>query len=225
MPASAINVDEEARLVTIDYSQVRGWFEASRELVHITRAGNVVVKPPWEQYESSTDEVVVEIDPGEAFGSGLHETTQVCLKTLQEHLVAGQSVIDFGTGSGVLAIAAAKLGASKVTALDINPNSVEVALANVVRNGIDGVVEVFHADDLPANLSADLVVANVTRVTILSHSRALTDLTRAGGKLIVSGFTTAQAAEMEDCLCKEGFSIDSNMQQGDWLAIIAIKPQ
>lgn len=225
VPASAITVDEEARVVTIDYSQVRGWFEASRQFMHITRAGRIVVKPPWEQYEASGDELVVEIDPGAAFGSGLHETTQVCLNALQAQLSGDESVIDFGTGSGILAIAAAKLGASRVTAIDINRDSVEVARANVLRNGAEDVVEVFHTDQLPVGIRADLVAANITCTTIRETSDTLAELTQAGGKLIASGFGTAQVADVEDCLTRAGFEIDSSMNQDDWLAVIAIRSQ
>lgn len=224
VPASAIQVDEEAHVVTIDYSQVRGWFEATREIVHTVHAGRVVVKPPWEHYQPAADEVVVEIDPGTAFGSGLHETTQVCLRALQEYLAPGESVVDFGTGSGVLAITAAKLGARRVTALDVNPDSVEVARGNVVRNGSEGVVEVLHSEDLPAGLSADLVVANVTRDTILQESHVLSALTKPGGKMIVSGFGGAQLADVQACLIREGLEVESKMNRGDWLAVVAIQP-
>lgn len=223
VPASALQVDDEKRVVTIDYSQVRGWFEASRECVHATRAGRIVVTPPWEDYEASADDLVVQIDPGAAFGSGLHETTQVCLQALQKHLQPKESVVDFGTGSGILAIAAAELGASRVIALDINPGAIEVARANVVLNGVQDMVEVFHADDLPAGTDADLVIANITRVTILETSQTLAQLTKSGGKLIVSGFGTAQLADVEDCLSEAGFKIDSSMSRGDWLAVTAIK--
>lgn len=209
VPASALHVDEEAQVVTIDYSQVRDWFDASRQFVHTTRVGTrIVIKPPWEGYQATADDIVLEIDPGAVFGSGLHETTQVVLRALEEHLKPADSVVDFGTGSGVLAIAAAKLGASRVIAFDINPASVEVAKANVVGNAVEDVVEVFHADDLSfADCKSDLVVANVTRITILENSKAFAQLSKIGGKLIVSGFGAAQAADVEECLSEECFEV------------------
>lgn len=225
VPASALHVDEEARLVTVDYSQVRGWFEATRQFVHSTRVGDrLVVKPPWEQYEPSADDIVVEIEPGGVFGSGLHETTQVSLQALEKHLQPGGSVIDFGTGSGVLAIAAAKLGASRVIAFDISPEAVETARANVLRNGIENLIEVFHAEDSSfIESEADLVIANVTQPVIVGNSQAFAKLLKTGGRLIVAGVCSAHAGLIEESLHNAGFEVDDRLAQGDWIAIAATK--
>lgn len=225
VPASALEVDEEARIVTVDYSQVRGWFEASREFVHTIRVGNrLVVKPAWEQFQAAEGDVVVEIDPGGAFGSGLHETTQACLLALEKHLRAGESVVDFGTGSGVLAIAAARLGASRVIAFDIEELAVEIARENAERNGVRDIVSVCCAKD-PSFIDSesDCVVANVTQPVLTSNSREIARLLKDGGRLIAAGVGARRAVAVEEALSSAGFEIYDRLLQGDWVAMVATK--
>src|SRR5512136_182925 len=112
------------------------WANAWKEHFHVTRIGRrFVIKPSWREYVAQAGDIVLELDPGMAFGTGLHPTTQMCLLALESHLRPGDQVLDLGTGSGILAIAAAKLGAAVCLAMDIDPVAVEVARANVAMNG------------------------------------------------------------------------------------------
>lgn len=226
VPESALDVDEINHVVTIDYSQVRGWLEASREVVHVLRAGErTVVKPPWEDYQPAEGEIVIEIDAGEVFGSGLHETTRLCLQALERHVTAGCKVVDFGTGSGILAIAAAKLGAEMVTAIDGDSEAAEVARANVVRNGVGELVEVMCLDRPAGDPgSADLVVANITADTILAHLEALAALAHQSGMLVLSGMTRRTFPRVEEVLIASGFGV-IRATDDEWVALVATREE
>jgi len=225
LPASALHIDEAACLITIDYTQVKGLLEASREAVHTIRVGeHVIVKPPWDECEEQPGDVVIEIDPGTAFGSGLHESTRLCLRALEKHLKPGVSAVDFGTGSGILAIAAAKLGAARVIAFDADENSIETARANVQRNCLEDTIEVHHALS-PAFIGSpvDLVIANITAETITAHLDAIAEALNTGGLLIASGMTILNAPGVEQSLPSAGFSMVEKLTDGQWVALMAIK--
>lgn len=223
LPASAIHVDEEACVVTIDYSQVKDRFEASRQIIRTVRAGDhFVVKPSWEEYEPQPGDIVIEIDPGTSFGSGLHESTRLCLQALEKHVKSGITAVDFGTGSGILAIAAAKIGVSHVTALDADQDAVEVARENVRRNGLEEVVKVRHANS-PASVGSqvDLVIANITAETISKNLDSIAGVLKSGGMLIASGMTHNNAHEVEQLLPSAEFRIAERITEGTWVAFIA----
>lgn len=225
LPASALRIDEAARLITIDYTQVKGLLEASREVVRTIRAGeHIVVRPPWDECEERPGDVVIEIDPGTAFGSGLHESTRLCLRALEMHLKPGVSAVDFGTGSGILAVAAAKLGASSVIAFDANEQSVETARANVQRNGLEDTIEVHHALS-PAIIGSpvDLVIANITAETISAHLDAICGALKTGGLLIASGMTNLNWQDVERLLPNAGFRMVEKLTDGQWVALMATK--
>jgi ribosomal protein L11 methyltransferase len=225
LPASALHIDEAAHLITIDYTQVKGLIEASREIVRTTRVGeHIVVKPPWDECEAQSGDIILEIDPGTAFGSGLHESTRLCLRALEKHLTPGVTAVDFGTGSGILAIAAAKLGAACVTAIEADESSVETARANVTRNGLEGTIEVHHALS-PAFIGSpvDLVIANITAETITAHLDAIAEALNTGGLLIASGMTISNVPGVEESLPDAGFSMVEKLTDGQWVALMAKK--
>lgn len=220
LPDSALDVDDRARVITVDYSQVRGWFE---EKIGLVRAGQrTVVKPPWENYEARLGEVVLEIDPGTAFGSGLHESTALCVEELERRVQPGHTVIDFGAGSGILAIAAALYGAARVIAIEADHDPVEVASENVRRNGLEQYVEVLFADSpKAAGCQVGLVVANVVPPTLVARAGELFDALGPGGVLIASGMATGQVDEVEKAFLKTGFSIVDRLTKPRWVALVA----
>jgi len=225
IPTSAMEIDQEARVITIDCAQVKDWLKASQDAIRTVRAGeHVVVKPPWEDFEPQTGDLVLEIDPGTSFGSGLHESTRLCLQALERYAKPGQVVVDFGTGTGILAIAAAKLGVSHVTAIEANPEAVEVARANVKRNGLESVIEVHHAlsPDFVCE-PVDLVIANITAETITAHLPALVRVLTTGGLLVASGMTKLNSPDVERLLPDAGFGIVEKLIEGRWVALMAIK--
>jgi len=225
LPASAFEIDEEAGVITVDYTQVRDLLETSRQVIRVIRVGDrLVIKPPWEDYEPAPHDVVVEIDPGTSFGSGLHQSTRLCLQALERHARPRMSVVDFGTGSGILAIAAARLGASLVIAVDADMEAVHVARDNVRRNGLEGVMEVHQADNLTFVRSpVDLVLANITAETIIRHSESLAGVTKPGRLLIASGMTNMNCGEAKDSLCGAGFDVFDTLCEGPWVALVATR--
>lgn len=192
----------------------------------------LVVKPSWEDYEAAPGEIVLELDPGMAFGTGTHATTSLCLRALEKRVRPGMKVIDVGTGSGILAIAAARLGADRVLALDLDPVAVSSARDNVKLGGLDHRIEVRESDLLQAVresrtadvLPADLIVANLLAEIVLSFVPDVVRALAPGGLYITSGIIARKADEVRDALVKAGFAVEAVDTEGDWVAITAVKP-
>lgn len=225
LPDSALDVDEEAQVITVDYSQVRGWFEESRQRIGVVHAGErAVVKPPWETYEPKPGEIVLEIDPGTAFGSGLHESTVLCVEELERRVRPGVSAIDFGTGSGILALCAARLGAARVTAIEADHESSEIARENMRRNGVDSIIRVLFADSpSAAGHQAGLVTANVVPKTLIAKAGELCAVLEPGGCLIASGMTLKQTDEVKQEFVGIGFEILDRPTRNRWVALVVTK--
>ncbi|MFB9280080.1 50S ribosomal protein L11 methyltransferase [Cohnella cellulosilytica] len=200
----------------------------------------LVIKPTWEEYEPKKEgELIIELDPGMAFGTGTHPTTKLCLKALESAIEGGERIIDVGTGSGVLAIGAMKLGAAKVLALDLDPVAVKCAQENVELNGYDKVIEVRRSDLLGVlNESeagareadgvkppADLVVANILAEIILLFIADVMDVLKPGGLYIASGIFKNKEEAVEAGLLAAGFEIVDVLRQEDWVAFVAGKPK
>ena len=214
------------------------WANAWKEHYHVLHLGRrTVIKPSWRAYDPQAGEVVVELDPGMAFGTGLHPTTRNCLLLLEEVLKPGDRVLDVGTGSGILAIAAAKLGAASVLALDISPVAVAAARTNAAANGVGDRVQVRLSTlegaggepfaPLPEGLEIigaeigtfDLVVANIIARVIGQIAPALVRATRVGGTLIASGIIAERRAEAELPLLAAGLSRPRTVIEGDWVTL------
>ncbi len=184
----------------------------------------VVIKPTWENYQARSGEIVIELDPGMAFGTGTHPTTIMSIKALEKHLQAGAEVIDVGTGSGVLAITAAKLGAGKVLAVDLDPLAVKVAGANIDANNVSSRVEV-----QPGNLllgverAVDLVVANIIADVIMDLSDQVWQRLKNEGLFIASGIIDDRRKEVKDYLCCRNFRVEEVFNQDGWVAMVARK--
>jgi len=214
------------------------WTEAWKEQYHRLHVGQrIVIVPAWEAYSPAPDQVVIRLEPGMAFGTGLHPTTRLCLETMEEWLVPGSTVLDVGTGSGVLAIAAVKLGAGPVLAIDADPVAVRVAAENVAANGTEGRVEVRHAslpggETVPLHFESDglallyegqydLVVINILAPVITGMAPALAARTRSGGRLIAAGLIEDQEQDVADALRSQGLSIVGRSQEKDWVCLAA----
>jgi ribosomal protein L11 methyltransferase len=223
VPDSAIEIDEAARVVTIDYGQVKGWLEEARTIPKALRVGErIVVRPPWEAYDATDGDVVIVIDAGPVFGSGLHETTVLCLEALEKYIRPGCLALDFGTGSGILAIAAAKLGASRVVAVEADPEAVQIARDNVARNGVEDAVTVFESLTPEVHATkVDVVTANIVPGTIISNLTPLSRVTADGAILIVSGLTTRTSLQVEEALPGAGFELVDKATKGEWVALAA----
>ncbi len=183
---------------------------------------HLVVKPTWEPFEPKPEDLVIEIDPGMAFGSGTHETTGMCLSLLDEMISGGEEIIDVGTGSGILAIGAALLGASRVLAVDIDPDAVRVAAENVRKNHVESVVSV-QQGDLLQQVSAvcDICVANIISDVIISFAAPLMAHIRPGGYFICSGIVSVRADEVAAALTAAGYEILRKVTRGEWTAFLS----
>ncbi|MCL2545349.1 MAG: 50S ribosomal protein L11 methyltransferase [Clostridia bacterium] len=201
------------------------WAEHWKRYYKPFRAGDrLVVKPSWEAYDPRPGDLVIEMDPGMAFGTGTHETTAMCLRMLERCVQPGCACLDVGCGTGILAIACALLGASKVTAVDIDPTAVTVAERNVRANGVAGTVRVRQGDLLkesPAGEAAGVLVANIIADVI----RALASPARAhiapGGVMICSGIIREREQDVLESLCAAGYTIAERFEQGEWVCLAA----
>ena len=157
----------------------------------------------------------LELDPGLAFGTGSHPTTRLCLRWLATHLAPGQSVLDYGCGSGILAIAAAKLGAARVTGTDVDPQAIEASRANAARNGVIGE---FSLPDALAPGQVDVVVANILANPLRLLAPALAARVRHGGAIVLSGILEAQAASVRGAY-RRWFKLDAWGTEDGWVAL------
>jgi ribosomal protein L11 methyltransferase len=207
-----------------DFRELRedDWANAWKKHYHVLRVGQrIVIKPPWQEHKPQPDEVVIELDPGMAFGTGLHPTTRMCLQALEEHLEPGARVLDLGTGSGILAIAAAKLGAGYVLALDNDPLAVKAARANVHSNGVQNLVAVEHGSLGKTTEEFELVLVNIlAKVIIGLAGQGLIDRVQPTGLMVLAGIIEEQEAEVTAALREHGLDIIERRQEKDWVTLI-----
>ncbi len=198
------------------------WANAWKEYYHVLHLGQrIVIKPSWRDYAPQPGEVVLELDPGMAFGTGLHPTTRLCLEALERYIRPGMRVLDVGTGSGILALAAARLGAASVLALDISSVAVEAAQANVRANGLEERITVrLGSLEESSNARYDLVVANIIARVIADLAPALVGALAPGGMLIASGIIEERLSLAEDALRAAGLAEIEQARDGDWVMLV-----
>jgi len=220
LPDFGLQVESDG--ITVKWVEDDDWATAWRKYFKPIRWGRIVVKPSWEDWQAQPDDVIVEIDPGMAFGTGNHPTTALCLLILQDLIKGGETVLDVGTGSGILAIAAAKLGASVVAAIDVDPVAVEVARKNIESAGVN--VDVMLADTpLVFPDKADIVVANIVPNVIIGMAEALAEKVKPGGKLVTSGIVVERLDEVKSKLESIGLETLNWRIHEDWVALISGK--
>lgn len=185
------------------------------------------IVPTWEHYEPvSSDELIIELDPGMAFGTGTHPTTVMCIQALERTVKPGDTVVDVGTGSGVLSIAAAKLAAKSVMALDLDEVAVASAKLNVKLNKVHSKVSVSQNNLLDGvGESADVVVANILAEVIVRFTDDVAKVVKPGGYFIASGIIGQKKQEVKDAIVASGFTIEETILMEDWVAIIAKRDQ
>jgi ribosomal protein L11 methyltransferase len=217
----------------------KDWAEAWKQQYQLQRVGRrTIIVPAWEEYVSAPDEIVIRLEPGMAFGTGLHPTTRLCLRALEDHSPTDGGVLDLGTGSGVLAIAAAKLGARSVLALDADHAAVSVARENVRTNGVDGRVTVRHGtlpggDSVPVHFLAggsldlldsgrfDLILVNILAHVIIGLAPAIADSLAPDGTVIAAGLIDTQELSVAESFQAAGLGVVERAQEKDWVSLVA----
>jgi ribosomal protein L11 methyltransferase len=201
----------------------RDWAEAWKKRLKVLHIGErLVICPSWLDYDPKPDEVIIHLDPGMAFGTGLHPTTQLCLCALEKLMQPGMAVLDLGTGSGILAIAAAKLGAENVLALDSQRQAVAVAQGNVNENDVDECVRVRHGSLVDVSGSYDVVLVNIlARVIMEMVEGGLAERLRPSGVIIAAGITADQVAGVIAAFERRDLQLTNWRQEGDWVSLVA----
>lgn len=194
----------------------------------------LTIKPTWEDYTPGPGEQIIELDPGMAFGTGTHPTTSLCLRTLESIIQDGDEVIDVGTGSGILAIGACRLGASKVLALDLDPVAVSSATENTRLNRLENQIQVVESDllsvlkgegsaEVKVKLPVRVVVANILAEIILLFIEDVYQALASGGYYIASGIYKNKEQAVQEALIAAGFELERTARDEDWVAFVARK--
>lgn len=201
------------------------WANAWKDHFHVLHIGSrTVIVPSWRAYLPEPGEVVISLDPGMAFGTGLHPTTRLCLEALEELVRPGDRVLDLGTGSGILAIAAARLGAGTVVALDTDGVAVRAAAANVEANGMSGAITVGQGSLSGDAVIYDLVVANIIASVLRDLAVPLAGAVRCGGTLLACGIIQEREAEVAAAFADAGLTLRERRTDGDWVALVCVRP-
>ncbi len=208
-----------AREVTVEVIEEEDWSIAWRKFFVPRRVGkSIMVRPVWEEADLKDGDIELVLDPGQAFGTGDHPTTRMCLELLESANLEGMTVADIGCGSGILAIAALKLGASSVVAVDSDAASVDASAENADRNAVE--FEVFLGagfDPLPAG-QYDVVVSNIISAALIRLAPEASERVKPGGLWIVSGIIQGNWAEVRAMAEQCGFTFVNELSEGEWIA-------
>ena len=211
----AEGVRGEARLVPIVGD---AWRDGWKAFFHVQRFGRLVLRPSWEDFAPAPDDVVLTFDPGQAFGTGTHETTRLILRHLARTDMQGRTVLDVGTGSGVLAIGARLLGAASAWGVDIDPIAVHTAAENAARNGVEARFDETPIDDLDGTY--DEVFANIRAPVLVPHAASIAARVAPGGTLVLSGILAGEEDEVRAAYAALGpWAEDATEVDGDWVAL------
>ncbi len=199
------------------------WQRVWQRRLRARRIGRLLVRPSWDAKAARAGEVTIDIEPGMAFGTGEHPTTALCLRALERAVRGGESVLDLGTGSGILAIAAAKLGAAHVLALDVDPQAVRAARENARRNGVEAVVDARVGTLTPEVAEGGrfhLVCANIDGLTLERLAPLLAQSLAPGGRLVLSGFLLESAPALARTFESLGLGVLDIPQEAPWAALV-----
>jgi len=200
------------------------WERSWKEHIRIQKAGCFVVKPTWESYAPGPGEKIIELDPGMAFGTGDHATTALCLELIDRYMTEGASVIDFGTGSGILALASLYRGAHSVMAIDHDPVAIAVAHENLVRLGLRAKVDLVTGEvTAPMEGVFDMALANIFKREVIELISMKCPPLRQGGLFIASGITTDQVEAVEQAVYSSGWQLVEKRTRDLWGALVARK--
>ena len=218
----ALGFDVSIEIIGVDEND---WADAWKQYYKPVKCGkNIVIVPLWEKYDAKQTDVIIKMDPGMAFGTGTHETTRLCLAMMEKYLTSNMTVMDMGTGSGILAIYAAKMGAKKVDAYDIDPVAVKVAKENFEINGVSDRISC-SVSDLLQNAKKteekyDFVCANIVADIVIRLSECMGDYVKQGGLCAISGIIDTQAKRVVKEVKDKGFALVDESKENDWCAFL-----
>ncbi len=214
------DLDPSPAEITLQEVEDADWGSAWKAFYRPIQLGrNLLIKPTWEEV-APDGRLVLELDPGMAFGTGTHPTTVMCLEILESLIRGGEQVIDVGCGSGILSIAAAKLGAAEVQSLDYDPMAIKVAAENVALNGVEDRVSARESNLLSAAWGkADLIVANIIARVIIDLIPSLTAHLKPAGVFIASGIIEEKLPPVLQILDAHGYTVSEERRSGDWVAL------
>lgn len=218
------DIDLGKNAVSISEVHEEEWATAWKKYYHPVKISKrFTIVPTWEEYERvSSDELIIELDPGMAFGTGTHPTTVLCIQALERTIQKGDLVVDVGTGSGVLSIAAALLEAKHIQALDLDEVAVRSAKENVTLNNVQDRIDVSQGNLLDGvDEQADVVVANILAEIIMSFTDDVAKVVKPGGYFIASGIIQPKKEDVKEAMIASGFIIEETMVMEDWVAFIA----
>lgn len=210
--------------VESSYESDEEWKDKWKEYFKTSKmTDNIVIKPTWEEYEPEENEMVIEIDPGMAFGTGTHATTRMCVKLLEKYITSEEDkVLDLGCGSGILSIAAALLGSKHVYGVDIDPNAVAASAENVEMNGLSEVIEIAYGDVTEGlGMKADIIAANLMADLIKMLSPDIAKHLEGKKIFISSGILEEKVDEVSEAVKNSGFEILEVLHEDEWCAIAA----
>lgn len=219
------NFNIECR-VYFDEVKEQDWEESWKKYYHTFKVGQrLVIKPSWEDYQAEENEVIIEIDPGMAFGTGIHASTRFCLTFVEKYIKGGETIIDAGCGSGILSIAAAKLGAARILSMDIDEVAVRIARENILLNKLQDIIEVHEGDivAVAAGMKADVILANITAEVVNLLIPEAAKVLSSGGWLFGSGIVDSRWPGVEKKLIEYGFVIEEMLTDIDWVGVAARK--
>lgn len=220
------NIDIGKNKVSIIEVNEEDWATAWKKYYHPVKISErFTIVPTWEEYTPvNSDELIIELDPGMAFGTGTHPTTVMCIQALERTVKKGDRIIDVGTGSGVLSIAGAMLGAEKISALDLDQVAVTTAKKNIELNHVQEIVEVSQNNLLEGIVEqVDGIVANILAEVIVRFTDDAAKIVKKDGYFIASGIIQQKKQDVKDALTKAGFEITETLLMEDWVALIAKK--
>jgi ribosomal protein L11 methyltransferase len=201
------------------------WAETWKQHFPVVSVGRrIVIVPTWREHPSAPDEVVIALDPGMAFGTGLHPTTRLCLAGLEaladDGLLAGARVLDVGCGSGILAICAGLLGAAHIHGIDTDQVAVEATQANAARNDLAGLIKVERGSlPLAAPAQFDVVLANLVAGVLIGLARQLADVVRPAGRILAGGIFVDRESEVAEAFAATEMTVASRRTEGDWVTL------